>query len=366
MRTIPPLIVLALMCGGAAHASGQTQSSSPAPDAEAEARRRSVRQIADSMKRDVTAPVVPKGWKPARTLWGDPDIEGVYTNIDEWGIPFQPPAEFTGRRLDSITPQELERTRQSRRDAFLERLANEAPAEPGTIGWYENLNVNPSRAWLIADPPDGRIPPFTLTGERRSEAQAQAAKLRLQRNTDSAASQALYPRCITKGFPASMLPEAYGSTYHVHQAPGYVAIRYEHIHETHVIPLDGRRRLADGIQSYLGDGRGRWEGDTLVVETTNFKPSLQYFGGALAAAFRGLDSAALRLVGRFTPVSPTTMQWSVTVDEPSTWVRPWTFAINLTRAAPGQKLYEYACHEGNYGMRNILSTARALEGTQRR
>ena len=163
-----------------------------------------------------------------------------------------------------------------------------------------------------------------------------------------------------------MLAEAYGSVYDIHQAPGFVAIRYEHIHETRVIPLNGGRHVGRAIQSYIGDARGHWERDTLVVETTNFKRGMTYFPGTLRAALSGVDSAALRVVERFTPLSPDTMRWSVTVDEPSTWVRPWTFENNLTRAEPGQQLYEYACHEGNYGMRNLLGTARALEAQQGR
>ena len=333
---------------------------------DAEARRRNVREIADSLKRDVKAEAVAsKDWKPARTRWGDPDIEGVYTNIDEWGIPIQRPAEFAGRRLDSFTPQEMAKLRQSRRDAFLERLANDAPAEPGTLGWYENLNVNNSRPWLMVDPADGLVPALTPAARLRAEDAAAAAKARAGRLASSA-DLPLYPRCISKGFPGSMIAEAYGSVYHIHQAPGYVAIRYEHIHETRVIPLDRRPRIGRGIQSYVGDARGHWERDTLVIETTNFKQGMTYAPGTLQAAFRGVDSTALRLVERFTSISATSMEWSVTVDEPSTWVRPWTFANNLTRAEPGQQLYEYACHEGNYGMRNMLGTARALEAQQGR
>ena len=144
MRALPSL-VLAAMFSGPLQVSGQPQDANQSSDAEA--RRRSVRALADALKRDVkVASVAPKDWKPSRTPWGDPAIEAVYTNIDEWGIPIQRPVEFARRLLDSITPEEMAKIRQARRDAFLERLANDAPAEPGTIGWYENLNVNNSRA----------------------------------------------------------------------------------------------------------------------------------------------------------------------------------------------------------------------------
>jgi len=148
------------------------QSQSPTRSPDADAQRANVRTIAESLKRgephDTELPV-PKGWRPTRTVWGDPDIEGVYTNIDESGIPFERTSQFDGRLLESITSAELARLRAERRDAFLERLATGEPAEPGTIGWYDNLNAKGSRAWLIVDPPDGRIPPLTppVRRERR-------------------------------------------------------------------------------------------------------------------------------------------------------------------------------------------------------
>ena len=251
-----------------------------------------------------------------------------------------------------------------RRDAFLERLATGEPAEPGTIGWYDNLNTTASRAWLIVDPPDGRIPAFTVAGQAR--AKADADRQSRPRGTDSYADQGTYARCISRGFPGSMIPEAYGNAYEIHQSPQYVAIRYEQIHETRVIPLDGRPHVGSAVQSYMGDARGRWDGNTLIVETTNFKEHLTFYPGALRVAFRGAESSTLRLIERFTALSPRKVRWSVTVDDATTWTRPWTFAMNLTRADRSQQPYEYACHEGNYGLRNILGTARALEERERR
>jgi hypothetical protein len=158
-----------------------------------------------------------------------------------------------------------------------------------------------------------------------------------------------------------MIPETYGNAYEIHQSPGYVAIRYEQIHETRLIPLDTRPHPGQAIRTYMGDARGHWEGDTLVAETINFKEGLTYYPGALRNAFRGVDSAALRLIERFKPISPNVVEWAVTVDDSSTWERPWTFAMNLTRADRTQQPYEYACHEGNYGLRNMLLAARAAE-----
>jgi hypothetical protein len=148
-----------------------------------------------------------------------------------------------------------------------------------------------------------------------------------------------------------MMPAIYGNSYQIVQGPGYVAIRYEMIHETRVVPLDGRPHVGQKLRPLMGDPRGHFEGKTLVVETTNFSPR---------TAYRNASSDTFRLVERFTPVSPETVAWSVTVEDPKTWTRPWTFAMNLTKD-DSQPPFEYACHEGNYGMPNILRGARAAE-----
>ena len=148
------------------------------------------------------------------------------------------------------------------------------------------------------------------------------------------------------------MPAIYGSSYQIHQSPGYVAIRYEMIHETRVIPVGGGPHVGTGIRTYMGDARGRWDGNALVVETTNFKDQI---------AYRGSDGSTLRIAERFTPIGPDTIAWVVNVEDPHTWTRPWTFAMNLTKKDQSQQPYEYACHEGNYGLRNILSAARAVD-----
>ena len=153
-----------------------------------------------------------------------------------------------------------------------------------------------------------------------------------------------------------MLPVIYGNSFQIVQAPGYVAIRYEMIHEARVIPMDGRPHAPAKIRTYMGDPRGHWEGNTLVVETTNFTNRT-----AIGVNGNGtFNSEALRLVERFTPLSAGVVEWKVTVEDPATWTRPWTFALNLTRDET-QGVFEYACHEGNYAMHNILSAARAEE-----
>jgi hypothetical protein len=148
-----------------------------------------------------------------------------------------------------------------------------------------------------------------------------------------------------------MIPAIYGNSYQILQTPDYVAIRYEMIHETRIVPLDGRAHTSPKIRTYMGDARGHWEGDTLVVETMNFRDE---------ASYRNSNGSTLRLTERFTRVGPSTVKWAVTVEDPKTWVRPWTFAMPLT-IDDTQPVLEYACHEGNLGLRNILSAARSEE-----
>ena len=293
----------------------------------------------------------PPGWTPPRTPWGDPDLQGNYTNLWEVGTPFERPDEFAGRRREDVTGEELARIRR----AIQERTRTEQLA--GEIGgtrwiWLDSHDhARGSVAWFVVDPPDGRIPPMTPEGQARQAARAAARKASGRGPADSYTDRSLYDRCITRGVPGSMMPAIYGNSYDIVQAPGFVAIRYEMIHETRIIPLDGRAHLAPGLRSYMGDPRGRWEGGTLVVETRNFRDE---------TAFRGANPETFRLVERFTRVSPDKVEWAVTIDDPSTWTRPWTFSMPLT-LDNGERLTPYECHEGNYAMRNILSAARAEE-----
>jgi hypothetical protein len=202
---------------------------------------------------------------------------------------------------------------------------------------------------MLSDPADGRIPPLTAQAQQRAgRAGGRGAGGFGNNRADSWLDRSFYDRCITRGFPGSMMPAIYGNAYDITQAPGLVAIRYEMIHETRVIRLDDSPRT--GLRSHMGDARGHWEGNTLVVETTNFDPRTVYQNG----------SPKLTLVERYRPVAADKIEWSATLNDPDTWTRPWTFGMTLT-ADPGQPLFEYACHEGNYAMRNILSAARAEE-----
>jgi len=209
---------------------------------------------------------------------------------------------------------------------------------------------------MIQDAPDYKMPATT------DEAKKRAAAVRAARRGgdgyytgpfDGPQDLTLYVRCITRGVPGSMMPAIYGNSYEIVQAPGLVAIRYEMVHDTRVIPLDGRTQLPGHMQSYMGDSRGHWEGDTLVVEGSHYlEPSA--FGGA---------SSRLKTTERFRPTSRNTVEWSITFDDSSTWVKPWTFGMRLTRDDE-HPIFEYACHEGNEGLRGILSAARVAEREQ--
>ena len=291
------------------------------------------------------------GWTPPRTAWGHPDLEGVYTNKDEANTPLERPDELKGKSAKDFSESELEAL-DKERIALAAKIAGGiggAETGAGPTHWYEHLQGKGSRPWFIIDPADGKLPPMTPQAKQR---EAAAAALNNARNgegrADSWLDRSMYDRCITRGLPGSMMPVIYGNAYDITQAPGVVAIRYEMIHETRVIPLNNSPRT--GLRSHMGDARGHWEGDTLVVETTNFDPRTAYRQA----------SPKLVLIERFRPIARDKIEWAMTVNDPDTWVRPWTFAMRLT-ADPEQGLFEYACHEGNYAMRNILSGARAAE-----
>ena len=286
-----------------------------------------------------------------RTPWGDPDLQGNLTNLYEVGTPFERPDEFAGRRLADVKGEELARIR---RDIQERTRAQQLAGEIGGTRWIwldSFKHEKGSAAWFVVDPQDGKIPPQTAEGQRRAATRAEARRASGRGPADSFEDRSLWDQCITRGLPGSMMPTLYGNSYRIVQGAGYVAIQYEMIHETRVIPLDGRPHAGKNIRLDMGDARGHWEGDTLVVETTNFRDR---------SAYRGANPETLKLIERFTRIAPDKISWAVTVDDSSTWVRPWTFAVPLT-IADTEPIMEYGCHEGNYAMTNILSGARAEE-----
>jgi hypothetical protein len=295
----------------------------------------------------MAAPV--SGQSGPRTPWGDPDIQGTYTNTYENGTPLERPDEFAGRKLEEVKGEELVALRKKIEQRTINNF--EGPIHAPNNWWQDNLDLHRgSQAWLVVDPPDGKIPPMTPEAQRRIADRTAARKSSGRGPADSYSDRSLYDRCITRGLPGSMMPAIYGNQYQIVQAPGYVAILYEMIHETRVIPLDGRATVGRSITQDMGDARGRWEGDTLVVTTKNFKDR---------SVYRNANAETLTLTERFQRIAPDQVRWTVTVDDPSTWTKPWTFSLPLTADPNPLPLYE--CHEGNYGLKNILSAARAEE-----
>ncbi len=315
-------------------AMGQTKPATPAASAAAPA----------------AAKAPAKPYIAPKTAWGDPDLQGWLTNLSENGTPLERPNQFAGRKLEDIKGEELAALKRDAQNQTVRSFAGglHAPED----WWQVDLNmVNGSQAWLVTDPADGKIPPVTEEGRARQAALTAAKRALGHGPADSWEDRSLYDRCITRGLPGSMMPVIYGNSYQILQSPGYVAIRYEMIHETRLIPLDGRPHASANIRTYMGDPRGHWDGDTLVVETTNFRDD---------EAYQRSNGATLKLTERFTRVAPKIIKWSATVEDPSTWTQPWTFSMPLTMD-DSQPILEYSCHEGNLGLRNILSAARSEE-----
>ena len=301
-----------------------------------------------------------KKFVPKRLPWGDPDLSGNFTTKDEANTPLERPEQFAGKRIEDVTTAELAAVNEVRRRKALadapypgggSREKGVAIAVP--IHWFDSLDTVNSRPWFVTDPPDGKIPPQSDAGKKRS-ADAFAAR-RLRGTHDSFTDRSVGDRCISFGIPAMrVMPTLYGNSVQVLQTKDYVAIRYEMIHETRIIPIEGRAGArphpSRTLRSYFGDAIGRWEGDTLVVETTNFNDKLPPF------FFPASEN--LRTIERFRRVAPDKIDWSATMEDPTTWSRSWTFAIPWTEDDT-QPIFEYACHEGNYGLRNILSAGRS-------
>jgi hypothetical protein len=291
-----------------------------------------------------------KTYTPPRTPWGDPDLQGSYTDTNENGVPLERPNQYPAQgtmsdaEFHKIVLAQKERARQS-----AGRIGG-AETGAGPTHWYEHLDAEPTQLWMISDPADGKLPPLTPEGQKRVQA-ARAARPAQQTRFEHFG---LYDRCITRGLTGSIIPVIYGNSLDITQSPGYVVIRNEMIHESRVIPLDNRPRPSTVVRSLMGISRGHWEGTTLVVETTNFTDRTQ-----IGINGNGNPhSEALKLTERFIPVNRKTVRWQVTVDDPNTWTAPWTFGLPLTQDDT-QQVVEYACHEGNYAIRNILTGAAA-------
>jgi hypothetical protein len=302
-----------------------------------------------------------RNFKVPRLPDGKPDLQGVWTN--KTITPFERPAElgdkqfFTREEAEEFVARTLQRTNRDNRTDDV----NDVLSAYNAFWWDSGTSLLPSmRTSIVIDPPTGRIPPLTPERSAALAAQRKAIEERCKEPGCAVAnSGALAPadepealdlmtRCISFGTVIPMLPSAYNNNYQIVQTEGMVAINTEMVHQVRRIPTDGKPHLPSHVQQWFGDPRGWWEGDTLVVETTNFKGE---FFGRMAAADENL-----RVVERFTRVAPDVLLYQFTVDDPTAWTAPWTGEIPLTRI--DDFLYEYACHEGNRGMENILRAAR--------
>ncbi len=295
----------------------------------------------------------PNAWTPPRTPDGQPNLQGIWTNATI--TPFERPASLGDKAF--LTPAEAEAFE---RQAAGRRDADSAPARPGDVGsynqvWFDSGErvVTTRRTSLVIDPPDGRVP-------LRPEAEA-ARKHASEHEGDSYEFLSVWDRCITRGVPGGMFPAGYNNAYQIVQTPGYVVIHYEMIHEARIIPIDGSPHPPASVRLWNGDSRGRWEQNTLVVDTTNYNDKGWIATQAAAGRIKGVpQTASLHVVERFTPIDANTIEYQATLDDPKMFTRPWTVSIPLHRDSSYQ-IYEYACHEGNRAVEGILRGARAKD-----
>ena len=270
--------------------------------------------------------------KTWRTSWGDPDLQGSWSNATI--TPLQRPKQYGTREF--LSPEELKANTEARA-----RRAQQQPFVSYEEFWYERGGFD-GRTSLVFDPSDGQIP-YTPEGAKRRAAF-------LKEGFDSWLDRDLYERCIMRN-PLPRVPTAYNNNYELVQTPGYVAILQEIMHDVRVIPLDGRPHLNPTVRQWLGDSRGHWEGNTLVVETTNFSDRTDFEGAG----------PNMRLIERWTRVADDRIDYRFTVEDATAWTRPWSAAIGWNQVEP---LFEYACHEGNRALVHVLQGARVKDAEE--
>lgn len=303
-------------------------------------------------------PSIAKTWTQPKTPWGDPDLQGVWPSTNMIGTALERDPKLGTRAI--LNDEEFaKRTNQAAGQK--KRFESDTPPKkvPLGAGWADYGEPN-RQASLVVDPPNGRIPPLTPEAQKR-EAERLAHYKAKKDSPDSWEDLTTWDRCITLGVVGSVLPFAYNNGSQILQAPGYVAFRNEMIHEARVIPLDGRPHPGPNIRMWMGDSRGHWEGNTLVVETTNFNGQVVIGNGGGFEGAGTLPTVNLRLVERFTRVSEHTLDYEVTIDDPNTWTKLWTIAFPFKQDPNYKILYEYACHEGNIFMHDALSGARVTD-----
>ncbi len=299
-----------------------------------------------------------KAQTPATTPDGEPDLQGVWTNATL--TPLERPARFAGRPL--LTDAEAAELESQAERNFNQQAADRpmatAPRAGGAVGSYNQaVWADPHRkvvatrqTSLVVDPPNGRVP---VRPEAEQVRDAQNA-----RATDSYEFLNVWDRCITRGVPGGFFPAGYNNGYQILQTPGYVVIVSEMIHDARIIPTDGRPHRPAHLRTMTGDSVGRWEGDTLVVETRNYNDKGTIATASTAGRIRGVpQSEALHVVERFRRVDAATISYTVTIEDPNVYTAPWTVSMPLVRD-DSYRIYEYACHEANYAVGNILRGAR--------
>jgi len=295
-------------------------------------------------------------WTAPRTSDGQPDLQGVWSNPTI--TPFERPTEFAGKA--TLTEKEAAELEARAAKARVDGPPKEG--DPGSYNqaWFDSGTkvVSTRQTSLVVDPPDGRVPLKPSAEAKRDYDLAHAS--------DSWEYMSVWDRCITRGVPAGMFPAGYNNSYQILQTPGYVVIFYEMIHETRIIPVDGRPHLPSSIRQWNGDSRGHWEGNTLVVDTTNYNGKGWIATSAATGRIKGIpQSEALHVVERFTRADRNTILYKVTINDPNVYTQPWTLAIPLSREE-NYKIYEYACHEGNHAIENVLGAGRAAEAAAKK
>jgi hypothetical protein len=297
-------------------------------------------------------------WTPPKTAWGEPDLQGTWT--DETLTPLERPANLANKPF--LTEEEAAALEQR---AAVQRGSADGVSPPGDVGtynqfWFDSGTkvVSTRQTSLVVDPADGRVPVRPEAEKFRDDRDA--------RNTDSYEQMSPWDRCITRGIPGAFFPAGYNNAYRILQTPGYVVILYEMIHVARVIPTDGRPHRPSTARFWDGDSVGRWEGNTLVVDITNYNGKGWIATNASAGRIKGIpQSESLHVVERLTRADNNTIHYEVAIDDPTVYTRPWKVAIPLERD-DRYRIFEYACHEGNHAVENVLKGQRALERKRER
>lgn len=292
-------------------------------------------------------------WQQPRTSWGDPDLQGTWPISHLMTVPLQRPKQY-GTRLE-FTPQELSEQRKATDAQNSRYRAEESRHGLGLGHWVEDTEI-PAQTSLIVDPPDGQLPAQSPQGKEMS---AQMGSDWNRQVFDSVADFGTWTRCITRGLPEGMFPNPYNNGIQIVQAPGYVVIHLEMIHEARIVPLGQMPPLASEVQQWLGSSRGHWEGNTLVIETTNFngQTSMTDVPTRGSPQEPRASSTQMKLVEKLERTGPDTLTYTVTVIDPVTQTASWTARLPWKRD-DSYEIYEYACHEDNEAVRNYIVTSR--------